>query len=244
MTKKRFGTMAACLALVGAVAVGGTLALLASDSKQLTNTFTVGTDYQDNDFLLKEHKVDQVVTATQATEGYEQGDYKMNADTWEGTTSGITANQYTQIVPDSKLDKDPWFEISETAPNSWIVAKVTGVDALEAKGITVASFSNEWAVVSEDEENGGYKFETLTTSNFVDGATLVYTKQLADDDNDTSSIFSRLNVAASFDEENFGSATDNQITIKGVAIQALAGDEINLDANSLKEIMASLPEGF
>ena len=75
MTKKRIATMATCIALVGAVAVGGTLALLTSESKQLTNTFTVGSDYNSDgsDFLLKENGVDHVLDGTK--EGYEYGDY-------------------------------------------------------------------------------------------------------------------------------------------------------------------------
>mgnify|MGYP000687842678 CR=1 FL=1 len=63
MTKKRIATMATCIALVGAVAVGGTLALLASESKQLVNTFSVsnGYDNENGDFLIEELPVKQEV---------------------------------------------------------------------------------------------------------------------------------------------------------------------------------------
>lgn len=61
MTKKRIATMATCIALVGAVAVGGTLALLTRESNTVTNTFTVGTGYKEGDLSLREHDVNQVL---------------------------------------------------------------------------------------------------------------------------------------------------------------------------------------
>ena len=99
MTKKRFATMATCIALVGAVAVGGTLALLASESKQLTNTFTVGNNYESGDFLLKEHDV------TQTTSGANVGDY---TNTAVETQTGVT---YGNVIANSDLAKDPFFEL-------------------------------------------------------------------------------------------------------------------------------------
>lgn len=45
MKRKNMATMVTCIALVGAVAVGGTLALLSQGSNTVTNTFTVGKGY-------------------------------------------------------------------------------------------------------------------------------------------------------------------------------------------------------
>ena len=246
MTKKRIATMATCIALVGAVAVGGTLALLSSQTKELTNTFTVGSDYNSDgtDFLLKENGVDHVLDSTK--EGYEYGDYAKNETVIQGTTNGKTANQYKDIIPDSKLDKNPWFEIKvdpeDPAPNSWIVAKVTGVNALKEKKVTLADVGANWAVVAGNAEEG-YTFADVTTQTLVDGATLVYKTQLTQESNATSSLFNVLNVAKDFDQKTFGGTTMN-LEIKGVAIQAVEGDNAQLDNATLGEIMASLPSDF
>lgn len=245
MTKKRIATLATCIALVGAVAVGGTLALLTSESKQLTNTFTVGSDYNSDgtDFLLKENGVDHVLDGTK--EGYEYGDYAKNETVIQGTTNGTTANQYKDIIPDSKLDKNPWFEIKvdpeDPAPNSWIVAKVTGVNALKEKKVTLADVGANWAVVAGNAEEG-YTFANVTTETLVDGATLVYKTQLTQESNATSPLFNVLNVAKDFDQKTFGNVMN--LEIKGVAIQAVEGDNAQLDNATLGEIMASLPAGF
>ena len=246
MKRKNMISMVTSLALVGVVAVGGTLALLTSQTKQLTNTFTVGEDYADDgtDFKLKENKVDRVLDDPK--EGYEFGDYAKNGDVWEGSELGTTANQYKDIIPDSKLDKNPWFEIKadveDPAPNSWIVAKVTGVDDLKTKGVTLRDVGENWAVVSGSKEDG-YTFAPVTTETLVDDAILVYTQQRTQANPKTNSLFTYLNVSENFDEDAFGAAAKN-LVIKGVAVQAVEGDSEALDVTTLGEIMASLPSNF
>ena len=246
MKRKNMISMVTSLALVGVVAVGGTLALLTSQTKQLTNTFTVGEDYADDgtDFKLKENKVDRVLDDPK--EGYEFGDYAKNDQVWEGSEVGTTANEYKDIIPDSKLDKNPWFEIKvdveDPAPNSWIVAKVTGVNDLKTKGVTLGDVGENWAVVSGNAQDG-YTFEDVTVDTLVDGAILVYKDQLTQRNSRTNSLFTCLNVSPDFNEAAFGKATKN-LVIKGVAVQAVEGDSEDLDETTLGEIMASLPSNF
>lgn len=113
MTKKRFATMATCIALVGAVAVGGTLALLTAPSNDVTNTFAVGEGFNDpkNALVLNESPVTQLAN----------GDYVSAAG------SRVESNNYDQLVAGGTLFKDPTFDLTE-GPASWIVAYVDNID--------------------------------------------------------------------------------------------------------------------
>lgn len=114
MTKKRIVTMATCIALVGAVAVGGTLALLTAPSKTVTNTFAVGEGFTDptTALVLNESPVTQLAN----------GDYVSAAG------SRVESNNYDQLVAGGTLFKDPTFDLTD-GPTSWIVAYVDNIDS-------------------------------------------------------------------------------------------------------------------
>ena len=144
MTKKRIATMATCIALVGAVAVGGTLALLSAQSNTVTNTFTVGQAYDADDLFLREHDVTQVLDTQTNYGGYvSKGD-----DHWKVDESGkYTGIQYTDIVKGTTIDKDPQFGLTADAPTSWIVAKLDlgegfatklAINAVETAGVDMS----------------------------------------------------------------------------------------------------------
>lgn len=115
MKKQKVATAVTCCALVGAIAIGGTLALLSTGPKTLKNTFTVGNAYTENDFLLKENAVNQVFASKP---GYNYGSYEqdtnqervINGTIDEANAPGVG---YNDIVANTTLDKNPWFELKK-----------------------------------------------------------------------------------------------------------------------------------
>lgn len=98
MKRKNMISMVTSLALVGVVAVGGTLALLTSNTDTVTNTFAIGNGYGENALTLDEAPVAQVTTGTDNFGGYD-------------ATGGerVKKNDYLNLVADTTLDKDPHF---------------------------------------------------------------------------------------------------------------------------------------
>lgn len=234
MTKKRIGTMAACLALVGAVAVGGTLALISSQSKQLTNTFTVGDGYDTDgtDFVLKEHKVVQ----DPVDGGYDQAvpeDWVYGTPTGTGEPAVFPGNAYKDLVPNTSLLKDPVFSIVDSdVEYSWIVAKVSGLTALEEAGVSVETVnSSKWLVLDSLDET------TVPTTSVTDDiynddedgvVYLIYSEKVANN-RSTDALFNSMHVA------NQVTANGLNLDIKGVAVQALDGSD--LDDATLQQIL-------
>ena len=205
MTKKRFVTMATCIALVGAVAVGGTLALLSAQSNTVTNTFTIGKGYPSNALTLDEADVDQV------TSGIDNfGGYNANA------SSRVVSNAYEDLVANTTLDKDPTFHLAAESPDSWIIAKVEGVDALAAKGITING--------NLPSDYGWYKLNTAdgtatpitTYADLKDG--YYVTKAIVTAGNPTDALFEELKVG-----DNVTRGTLENIVVSGVAVEAVTG---------------------
>lgn len=249
MKKQKVATAVTCCALVGAIAIGGTLALLSTGPKTLKNTFTVGNAYKDTDFLLKENAVKQVF---ESKPGYNYGSYEQDtteAEVIEGTTNAtnVPGVGYNDIVANTTLDKNPWFELKKNAnvPDAWAIAKVEGVNDLKDKGIEIESVDTGWQVVKTQEDGTGKITYTLgdpvTKANLTDGTYFVYmTKLDASDKNNykTTSLFTKLhagNVTAGI--------TDVPLKVKGVAVQALA-DDTEMDNDTLQAVMEALPDAF
>lgn len=238
MTKKRIATMATCIALVGAVAVGGTLALLSSQSYTLTNTFTVGNAYPDNALTLDEAIVDQVTSGTDNFGGYEAKD--------DGTRTDTTANAtqaYKDLVAETYLDKDPTFHLAAESPDSWIIAHVTGVDALKDDGISIVDGD-------ADEDNNvpegygwlkldietGMATEVVSYDNLTDG--YYVTKNIIAASGSTNELFEKLYVGDNVDRDN----TLASIVVKGVAVESVSGNWANDKAAVIAQ--AKTVDGF
>ena len=252
MKKQKVATAVTCCALVGAIAIGGTLALLSTGPKTLKNTFTVGNAYKDTDFLLKENAVNQVFASKP---GYNYGSYEQDtteARVIEGKTDEETAPGvgYNDIVANTTLDKNPWFELKEDAdvPDAWVVAKVEGMNALNLKNISIDdnSASTGWRVVNvvKDEETKKETYtlgDPVTKENLTDGNYFVYMTKLDASDNSnykTSSLFTKLHAGSVTT-----GITDVPLKVKGVAVQALADDTV-MDNDTLQAVMEALPAGF
>lgn len=208
MTKKRIATLATCLTLVGAVAVGGTLALLTQQSNDVTNIFTVGDGYVAADIKLDEDSVHQVVTGTNLG-GYEGNNVAVEAR--------VTGNSYENLVADTTLDKDPTFRIVEgaTSPKSWFVAKVEGVTDNAGKlSVSAVEAGNSWYEVSL--KDGVYTYTPVTAGTQIKDDTFYIYDTAISAGEETDPLFTQLHVdavAAGVDPAN--------IVISGTAVEAV-----------------------
>ena len=203
MTKKRIATMATCIALVGAVAVGGTLALLSQQSNTVTNTFTIGKGYPDSALTLDEAPVARVITGTDNFGGYNA----IGGDR-------VETNAYDNLVADTTLDKDPTFHLKAESPDSWVIAKATGVNALSAKGITInGELPSEYGWLKLNTEDGTAtpitEYAELTDGYYV-------TKTIVTAGQDTDDLFEELKVGA-----NVTRGKLDAIVVSGVAVESV-----------------------
>lgn len=228
MTKKRIATMATCIALVGAVAVGGTLALLSAQSNDVTNTFTVGKGYDQNDpnpdFYLDEAKVAQV------TEGDNIGGYA------ETAAPRVESNEYANIVENALLAKDPQFHISEDCEvaQSWIVAKVSGFNA--EKGKTTLKFTDvtdetvdgvvagSWYKVTEGKAEGTYEYTLVDGVEDMGNSIYIYSASLSAGES-TKDLFQQLQV-----DTFVAGQAPTTITVTGYAVEGVA----NVDFENMR----------
>lgn len=240
MKRKNMAAMVTSIALVGAVAVGGTLALLSTGPKTLTNTFTAGANYETGDFLLKEHAVAPV---TAETTGYPYGSYQKNETVIDGDSTSKKGNTYGEIVPETVLDKDPWFELAHGAkktPDSWIVARLSKAElyALQQKDITVKTVAvredlgedkyAQWQVVTQKGDNwevgtsGIMKEDFVVTPNPTEDEYIyfIFDRKLVDRGEGrvdrTTALFTQMDAGANaMDVDHFN------LVVQGVAVQAL-----------------------
>lgn len=214
MTKKRFATMATCIALVGAVAVGGTLALLTAPSNDVTNTFAVGEGYPtppvgESVLTLDEAPVTQLAN----------GDYI--ATSGDRDKDGIS---YAELVDGTTLAKDPTFHLMAGSPKSWIVAEIGTVD----EAFTGSKFTaNGWyKVAGEGTELSPYTATPVTTGTPITKGLYIYGKTINGGVN-TSALFEALK----YDEQTTSTAsgetvrTPVDLVIKGCAVQAVGADQ-------------------
>lgn len=169
MTKKRIATMATCIALVGAVAVGGTLALLTAQSNAVKNTFAVGEGFNDpeNALVLNESPVTQLAN----------GDY-VSSD-----GSRVESNDYDQLVAGGTLFKDPKFDLIE-GPTSWIVAYIDQVDNKLS-----GNLNDNWIKVSVSDGT----YSTSEDKTITGGTYYIYNTTVNKDTN-IPALFTELTV--------------------------------------------------
>lgn len=205
MKRKNMISMVTSLALVGVVAVGGTLALLTSQSDKVTNTFTVGDGYETNDFYIDENAVTRDYSATN------YGGYKENG------ASRVEAITYEDVVAGTTLAKDPTLHITSTAPESWVVAKITGLNA------NAGNLSLEGTISGWYELKDGVWTEVTKAADLKENVLYVYGTKLTTTNLSTSPIFETVRVASTVDEDT----TFTQIEVTGVAVEAVADSEWN-----------------
>lgn len=240
MKRKNMAAMVTSIALVGVVAVGGTLALLSQGSNTVTNTFAVGEGYNQKnpDLSLDEAPVRMITTASEAINGVNLGDYVEKTNATRQDT-----NSYNNLIAGAKMAKDPQFHISKDCKvaESWIVAEVNGFNAdsnnttLKFTDVTDETAANEqnklvdgvWYKVTK--KDGVYKYEAVTTTNMGNGV-YIYNKSLSAGES-TKDLFQQLQVDT-FKE----GANPSQIKVSGVAVEGIAG----VDFDNMKDTVMKL----
>lgn len=112
MKKRQLVKLGLTVGLVGAVGVGGTLAILRQQSNTVTNTFEVGAGITVNDITLDETNL----------KGKSLDSSMSDVDRTE------TGNAYKDLQPGMKLTKDPQVHVSAKAADSYVFAKLENVD--------------------------------------------------------------------------------------------------------------------
>ncbi len=211
MNKKKLAMSLTSLALVGAVAVGGTLAYLSSTSKTVNNTFSVGTGY--------------------IPDGEHTGLWLDEAEWKDGQLTGNRiekGNEYKDMMPGSVVDKDPTFHMTKGSTPSYVIARVVNLDKAMANGYTVsvekngeAGFDSHWVKIANldgttlDTGFGGadgyYAYEVEPDNYILDASKAVETVDLAP-------MFNYVTLNGEI--EDLKTVDDSEITISGVAVQA------------------------
>lgn len=201
MKKKQIAKLAVTLGLVGAVGVGGTLAILSQKTEAVVNTFAVGDGIKVTDISIDETNVDK-------KEG--EADRDMN-------------NTYT-ITPGSTLVKDPQVHVSAEAADCYVFINVHNADAFLAElGEDASVFQNfgadgEWVKVSEGEGLDGVYYYTEIPNATSGTKVSVGAKEF-----DSPKVFTGINLtkdADVYDAKGEGKTNIPKIQVKAAAVQA------------------------
>lgn len=206
MKRKNLVAMVTSVALVGVVAVGGTLALLTSPSGTVTNTFTIGNGYPEQALSLHEAVVEMDKTTS-------------NYGGWVAKEDGSRDydGQSYSLVANTTVDKDPTFTLKANSPDSWIVAYVDGIDELNSKvDVTTIPGSYNWAYLGTNLD-ATIDIDQPTADTLADGY-YVFKNPVAGG-NSTQALFDQLTVQNEALGENLAG-----ITVKGVAVESVTGD--------------------
>ena len=249
MRRKNMISMITSLVLVGAVVVGGTLALLTSQTESLQNTFTVGDDYDQTegnpDFILQENVVVQDNTGAYI---------KMTSKDKPNGELTAVGQGYDDLVSDTTLFKNPFFtlrnanEDGKVPPTSWVVAKIDANDvkALRSANISFNTVSDKWYVVTATSTDAG-KIWTYSMNPETDKLNKDVLNNLGANTTETKKFYfiykDALNVGQSteplFTElkvDTVVPSTNIDLDVTGVAVQAVKGSNLN---DNLTQIMTA-----
>lgn len=221
MKKRQLAKLGLTVGLVGAVGVGGTLAILSQQSNTVTNTFAVGAGIKAGDVVLDEtdlngKPLDADMSDTQRTQ---------------------TGNAYNDLQPGMKLTKDPQVHVTAKAADSYVFAKLENVDEYLAKvndGVAegkkselLNGINTNWKIYQQDKGatyDGVYVYvgasnedKGIVASN--NAGSKVSVGNIAFD---SEKIFEGIQLstsAALYDEKGEGKTLDN-IVVKALAVQA------------------------
>ena len=214
MKKRKIMMSVMSAALVGVVAIGGTLAYLSDTTDKVTNTFNVGAGYEEDDKGHVGLWLDEV-----DIEAAESG-----ARTEEGNT-------YEDLLPGDTVVKDPTFHMTAGSTESYVIAKVVGADASMAAGYIFKNeaeevgFNGEWVKVAGLDENtevvtpGGDGYYIYT--NVETGMPAIVDPSDEEVAVDLVPMFNSVTLTAEIDSDDEMTAADGQkVWISGAAVQA------------------------
>lgn len=148
MNKKNIITAAVSLALVGVMAVGGTLAYLTDNTQTAKNTFVM-------DSLKLTLKEDAKVLDKQSYQIKKTEDSTYGVEEIVGAEQGI---DYIDVLPGATIAKKPYITVTgaddtKNFAAAYVYAYVTNLDEIEAKAIST-KFDDAWTEVETDELDG------------------------------------------------------------------------------------------
>ncbi len=210
MKKRKVMMSALSAALVGVVAIGGTLAFLSDQSNEVTNTFNVGPGYVedgDDHLGLWLDEVDITNPSSRTEEG----------------------NAYEELLPGSVVAKDPTFHLTTGSTDSYVFALVEGVDAMIADGYyftveepeklvdPVSSAFNENWIKMDDKEgfDGLYVYKEI-----VKGGELNEDGEVVTPADTMEPLFNWVKLGSAVDNDAFEEVNPGDVVIKGVAVQS------------------------
>lgn len=229
MKKRKIMMSVMSAALVGVVAIGGTLAYLSDTSNSVTNTFNVGSGYIDDG----EHVglwLDEI--------DYDGKDEEGNpADRTE------TGNLYEELLPGSVVAKDPTFHLTEGSTESYVFAEVTGVDAMIEAGYY---FTVDEPVGQADPVASAFgdKWQKVDDQKGFDGL-YVYTEKVAGG-TDLQPMFNWVKLGSAVENEQFAEIDPSVVFIRGIAVQTdnLEQDQAQAEAEKVIEELKNTPSLF
>ena len=195
--------------LVAAVAVGGTLAYLSDTSNQVTNTFNVGTGYIDDD----------------VHQGLWLDEVDITKDDGSRTEKG---NDYLDLLPGDEVEKDPTFHITKGSVESYVIARVTGVQDAMAAGYIFkdadgeVGFNDVWVKVADlngstvDPTFGGADGYYIYCGE--DGAPITVDASKAEADVNLVPMFNTVELNG--DITDLAAVAEQTVKVQGVAVQA------------------------
>lgn len=195
--------------LVAAVAVGGTLAYLSDKSNVVTNTFNVGTGYIDDD----------------VHQGLWLDEVDITKDDGSRTEKG---NDYLDLLPGDEVEKDPTFHITKGSVESYVIARVTGVQDAMAAGYIFkvadgeVGFNDVWVKVADlngstvDPTFGGADGYYIYCGE--DGAPITVDASKAEADVNLVPMFNTVELNG--DITDLAAVAKQTVKVQGVAVQA------------------------
>ena len=209
MKKNKIGMSVISGLLVAAVAVGGTLAYLSDTSNQVTNTFNVGTGYIDDD----------------VHQGLWLDEVDITKDDGSRTEKG---NDYLDLLPGDEVEKDPTFHITKGSVESYVIARVTGVQDAMAAGYIFkdadgeVGFNDVWVKVADlngstvDPTFGGADGYYIYCGE--DGAPITVDASKAEADVNLVPMFNTVELNG--DITDLAAVAEQTVKVQGVAVQA------------------------
>lgn len=192
---KKVLTIIISIALVAAVAVGGTLAYLSSTASdtELTNTFTTTTPGSKLDITLFEHEVDK--------------------DTGRNLTGAewVTKNNYP-IIPGAIMDKDPTVTVKANSSPCYVFVYVKDDATLNGKNAAdIGQINSNWVAVDDDSYPGLYAYKS---GDVVPTSTA---------DEVLPAVFTSITINKDLTVADTAHTPQGEISVKAYAYQASAG---------------------
>lgn len=233
MKNKKLLKAGISLLLVGVVGVGATLAFLTDKTDPVTNTFTIGKGYNNDDPDSQALVLDETNTSTEVDEKWSNfGDRTISGNTYE-------------FIPGGEYIKDPTVHLRTDSVDSYIFVKITGLDEMLAPidGTTyynsVDFNGDNWIKVDDTAGyNGIYVY--VNSSEATEGLVVNSTNLTSDyikEDNNGKEYYTLEAVFESLEPNNAITTMPSEgtqlgtISVKACAVQA----KNNTYANALEQ---------